>query len=1430
MAGGLPPFCLHFSLKKYFHMKKLHLLLLVLCTAAASFAGLNRAEGQGLIISEVFANPAGTDGAQEFVELVATEYINFAATPYCVAFANNGTATINGWVAGGSLTYGYNITSGTVNAGDIVYVGGTDMAPVGPRLRQINNNTTSGDRFGNPSTSGVLGNGGANSDAVVVFAQDIFAITDASVPVDVIFFGTGHGTAVVSGGSDGYVLPTNDNYSGGFLQTTSFIAPDAVSGNYLVATGTYDTLLNTFTAARTWANAGAYTTGSSISLSSVPPPASISIVGTHQTISETQDSAFFNVTVANANSMASSFDVQLVAGTAADSTDYIFANYTVTIPAGGNGAYAIGIELVDDTLAEQSEYVFFKLANLVNATQNGTNQYTLYLADDDFAAPTATNSLSLQLLGSYSNGAAGTNAAEVVAYDPSTKRLYIANSIGKKLDIFDMSNPAALALLNSVSITPYGNINSVAAHNGLVAAAIENTSPQLDGSVVLFDSAGNWLNTLPAGAMPDMIMFNHAGTKIYTANEGEPNAAYTSDPVGSVTVVDVTGGAGAATAHNISFAQFNGQEVALRASGVRIYGANNASAEQDFEPESVIVSDDDATAWVSLQENNALLKIDLVLDSVVAIFPLGTKNNALAGNGFDVSDVTSAVNIANWPIKSFYEPDEIGFFQVGGTQYIVTANEGDTREYTGLNEVSSLSAMNLDAAAFPNSSFYKSNFAAGKLKVTNKNGDTDGDGDFDEIYAFGGRSFSVFNAQTGALVWDSGDDFEQITNADTTFSLMFNASNGTSIVKKNRSDDKGPEPEGIAIGTVGGTQYAFIGLERIGGVMAYELTDPTNPVFAAYANNRSLASNGPDRGPEDVLFIPAEDAPLGQPILILGNEVSSTITVYSLCAGGGALQTFYADADGDGFGTAAETTLACELPASGYSADTTDCDDTNASIHPGATEICSNGVDEDCDGADASLAFDATLLPSCTSATKNKVTIENAAGTPPYQYSKDGGQTFGTNPVFQNLAAGTYIFVAVDATGCSASQLVDIMPLMALTTSGNGISCFGSNDGTASVAVAGGYAPQTYAWALGTTPVGTTQTITNLLPGSYKVTVSDAYGCTKTATRVVAQPALLKTTLVRANVTCNGAANGTIATTTTGGTAPYGYNWSDGSTDEDRAGLAPGIYTVTVTDAHGCTATGSTAIIEPLALVLTITKKDVLCNGGSTGSASAKVTGGTGSKTYSWSNGGSTATLASLAAGTYTVTVTDALGCTISGSATIVEPAVLAILSIASAPAGANYTVTVTASGGVLPHKFRRSTSATTWTGYNGTGVFTNVPAGTYTFEVLDKNKCVASLSQAIPATTLRPANARSEQAQTLENLSFVLAPNPANSVVNLRFEGIAPTSASLEMRDAAGRLLRQTAVAAGPISLDGLPSGVLFVTLKAEGFAPATKRLVVSK
>jgi len=843
------------------------------------------AQRPGLIISEIHVNPSGTDSPFEYAEFRATKFIDFSATPYSVVLCNNGTATAAGWIAGGALSYGFSINTGTVNPGDVVYVGGSLMAPTGIKLRVINTGTTAGDGFGSLNTGGVFGNGGASADGIAVFNADISTLTNSTVPIDALFYGTSVGSATTATG--GYELPVNDLYAGGKLQGTSFIGADPGATN-LVASGTFDTITNTYISGRLW-NVAALTNGtSSVILSNVLPPANLAFSVDNQTVIESVGTVTANISITSSNGNPSSVEVVVIPfGTAGVGSDLAYTTQTVTFPANATGTQALTITINDDAIGEESEYFVLRLQNPVNAVFSGISQQTIFIKDNENITPVGNNEVTMSFVASFTNGVSATNSAEIVAHDPISQRLFVANSIGKKLDIIDFSNPASMSIISSIDISTYGNINSVAVKNGIVACAIENTIPEQDGFVVFFNTNGVFQNQVTVGALPDMITFNHAGTRILTANEGQPNVGYTIDPEGSVSIIDISGGIASLSQSNVTtalFTAFNGQAASLKASGVRIYGPG-ATVAQDMEPEYITVSEDDLTAYVALQENNAFAYVNLTTNTITDIKPLGFKDHSIFGNGLDATDVGTNVNIANWPIKGMYLPDGMTHFNVGGVEYLITANEGDARADYGAanNEETNIGAAtySLDPTAFPYASVIKNNANLGKLKCTNRLGDTDNDGDFDEIYTFGTRSFSIWNATTGALVYDSGDDLEQITANDPVYGAMFNASNAN-ITKKNRSDDKGPEPEGVVVATIAGVPYAFVSMERVGGLMVFNISNPAAPKFVQYVNNRGLSGLTGDRGPEGIIYVKQQDSPNGNALVVLGNEISSSISVYQI--------------------------------------------------------------------------------------------------------------------------------------------------------------------------------------------------------------------------------------------------------------------------------------------------------------------------------------------------------------------------------------------------------------------------------------------------------------------------------------------------------------------------------------------------------------------
>ena len=473
----------------------------------------------------------------------------------------------------------------------------------------------------------------------------------------------------------------------------------------------------------------------------------------------------------------------------------------------------------------------------------------------------------LTQLGTIELGTTGSGAAEISAFDPISKRLFVANAELKAINILDFSNPSNIILLDTILLPSFaGGVNSVAVNNGLLVAAIEDNVKQKNGFVYAYNTNGKELWNVEVGALPDMLTFSENG-KIIVANEGEPNASYTVDPIGSISIIDTT----SKNVVSIDFSSLNGQEQTLATKGIRIFGPG-ASVAMDMEPEYITVKGD--SAFVTCQENNAIAVIKISTGTLMDLYGLGTKDHNILGNGIDLPKA-NGVYIKEAPVKGFYMPDAISSFVSGGKTYLITANEGDSRVYTNYSEETSVGSLKLDPTIFKDPSFAN---LASNLKITKAPADTNALGQYKTLYTFGSRSFSIWDAKTGTQVYDSGDDLEQITAS--MFPSIFNVSNNN-LEFKNRSDDKGPEPEAVVIGEVDGKQLAFVGLERTGGVMVYDVTNPNSPVFLDYLNNRNAVTNTGDTGPEGLLFIPAAQSPNGVALIVVSNEISGTVTAYS---------------------------------------------------------------------------------------------------------------------------------------------------------------------------------------------------------------------------------------------------------------------------------------------------------------------------------------------------------------------------------------------------------------------------------------------------------------------------------------------------------------------------------------------------------------------
>lgn len=493
----------------------------------------------------------------------------------------------------------------------------------------------------------------------------------------------------------------------------------------------------------------------------------------------------------------------------------------------------------------------------------------------------AQGELEVTYLARYSTGVVGTPAAEISAYDPVSKRMFTTSADVQRLDIVDLSDPRAprrvkILDFKGESIGP----TSVSIARGRIAVALPGPTKTAPGAVLFIDADGRRLGRVAVGALPDMVRFTADGQAVLVAVEGEPEDYCTPgrDPEGGVAVIDVSRGPEHASVRTAGFAAFT----EALAAGVRTSGPG-ATLAQDLEPEYVALSADGRTAWVTLQENNALAVVDIASATVIRLIPLGFKDHSREGAGLDPSDADGAVRIRPWPVWGLYQPDVIEAATIGGRGYLFTTNEGEAREWRCGEDAARVAELKLDPTAFPSAAELQRPENLGRLKVDRTRGDLDGDGDFDRLYSFGARSFSVWR-EDGTLVWDSGDQLEQITARELP--AHFNADN-LGNERDARSDDKGPEPESIILGRVGRRLYAFVGLERVSGIVAWDVTDPEHPRFVRFFHQRDFAGDiargqAGDVGPEGLWFVDAKDSPNGQALLLVSNELSGTVGIWEL--------------------------------------------------------------------------------------------------------------------------------------------------------------------------------------------------------------------------------------------------------------------------------------------------------------------------------------------------------------------------------------------------------------------------------------------------------------------------------------------------------------------------------------------------------------------
>ena len=503
----------------------------------------------------------------------------------------------------------------------------------------------------------------------------------------------------------------------------------------------------------------------------------------------------------------------------------------------------------------------------------------------------------------------GEGSAEIATYHAGSKRIFATNGVKNTIDIFDISDVANPTKVGSVALSPYGNdVTSVAAGKDVVVAVV-NVSDKFsatgvptttNGKIVVFDTAGKVLSSPDVlGVLPDSVSFAPNGTTALVAIEAQPvcakddpataakeDADYTkaSDPVGGVTVVDLSD----PTSPVLKFAGFDQFTVSeMRAKGIAVSSVvNNVS--KDFEPEFATAIDNEF-AYVTIQEANAIGKLNIqtaTFESITRAFE--SKVSQVAR---DTSDRDAGAGPRYYPnVVGASQPDAIAGFKMGSGNYFITANEGDAREYTCLNDDLRAASLKVDPRRFADWKTLSGSAALGRAKVNPNNGDRDGDGDIDTIHLRGSNSMTMY--RNGLPIWDSAELLDKIQT--TAFGVAnLNGSHSLSsdkatmnYVGQDRSDDKGSEPEGVAVGMVGDRRIAVLGLERMTALAVFDITQPRIPVFIEWLQmlptKATPAKDVKYWSPEGIVFVPADKSPSGKALIITSYELSGSLSIHQI--------------------------------------------------------------------------------------------------------------------------------------------------------------------------------------------------------------------------------------------------------------------------------------------------------------------------------------------------------------------------------------------------------------------------------------------------------------------------------------------------------------------------------------------------------------------
>lgn len=487
----------------------------------------------------------------------------------------------------------------------------------------------------------------------------------------------------------------------------------------------------------------------------------------------------------------------------------------------------------------------------------------------------------LSYIGNYQTGMSNKDGgiAEIVKYNKDNQKMYLVNGAAQSVDIVSIANITSnktteFKIDTRLDITKMGETHGFASgditsidintKDKMIAIAVQGQTYNDNGSIVILNYEGKYIKHFEAGVQPDMVTFSHDYKYLLSANEGEPREGYAAagatDPKGSITIIDIKKG----TAQAIGFDKFDSKEARDKLVENGVLLKPNTAPSVDLEPEYISVSDNSHYAYVSLQEANSVATIDLKTQEIVNVKGLGFKYHNIEENALDALK-DSQVSLTTQNLYGTYMPDGIASQKIGGKQYIFTANEGDGREWGEYKDTGTYT--------FPGNSY--------KIDTILN---TERDGlEANQTYIYGGRSFSIWDADTMEQVYDSGSDFEKITGE--LYPKAFNSSNNKTELD-SRSGKKGPEPEDVKVMKVNGKTFAFIGLERTGGVMMYDVTNMQNVKFHDYVNLRDFTgtdvSSSGDLAPEGLCLVEAKDSPTGKPLMLVANEVSGNVRVFEI--------------------------------------------------------------------------------------------------------------------------------------------------------------------------------------------------------------------------------------------------------------------------------------------------------------------------------------------------------------------------------------------------------------------------------------------------------------------------------------------------------------------------------------------------------------------